>query len=58
MPSIRSVDPETTLDVVSRLMIEVTRLHPSIERCGVFIPDDAVREVNIFRDVVEIDLKT
>lgn len=45
-----TIDPSVALDAVTRLMDQVRRLHPAVERLGVSIPVEAVAEIERLRD--------
>lgn len=46
----------TVLNAISRLMSEMTALHPAIEGLGVSIPDEAVTDFTLFRDSIASSL--
>lgn len=47
-----TIDPPAVLNAVNHLIGEVHRLHPAIARLGVAIPEEAVAEIERFRDQV------
>lgn len=51
-----TIDPSVAVEAVARLMEQVRRLHPAVERLRVSIPVEAVAEIERLRDDVTHDV--